>query len=275
MLCRVIEISRAGYYAWKDRSPSAHEREDADLTERIRSIFHGSRATYGAPRIQAELAATDIHVARKRVARLMRQAGLAAKRWTRRGHTTTPDPSAAPAPNIVDRNFTPPAADHLWAVDMTYIPTWQGWLYLAIVLDCFSRRVVGWALADHLHTDLPLQALRMALQQRRPRAHHLVHHSDRGCQYTSVAYRCVLAANGITVSMSRSGNALDNAVAESFFATLKCELLHDRIWATRPAAEQAVFEWIEVFYNRRRRHSAIGYMTPAAFEAHSLQRRAA
>jgi putative transposase len=236
----------------------------------IHRLHHESRGVCGAPRIHAELQARGRRHGRKRVARLMRQGGLAGcHRRRRRPRTTVADPAATPAPNLVQRHFDPLAPDRLWLADITYIPTEEGWLYLAAVLDAFSRRAVGWAMADHLRTELVLDALELALRQRRPAAG-LVHHSDRGCQYTSLAFGRRLAESGLVPSMSRTANCFDNAVAESFFATLKRELVDrpDRPpWPTRAAARQALFEYIEVFYNRQRRHSTLHYLSPAAYEA--------
>lgn len=196
----------------------------------------------------------------------MRAASLAARRRRRRVRTTVVDKDAAFAPNLVARNFNPVASNRLWVGDITYIPTWEGWLYLAVLLDCYSRRVVGWAMADHLRTELPLQALEMALTRRRPEPRQLIHHTDRGCQYTAKDYRDALDAHGVTPSMSRSGDCFDNAMAESFFAGLKAELVDIQPWPTRLDAERAIFEWIEVFYNRRRRHAGLEYMSPSNYE---------
>jgi putative transposase len=268
--CRVLGVARAGYYAWRGRGPSARARADAELTAVIHRLHHESRGVYGAPRIHAELQARGRRHGRKRVARLMRQGGLAGcHRRRRRPRTTVADPAAAPAPNLVQRAFSPLAPDRLWLADITYIPTGEGWLYLAAVLDAFSRRVVGWAMADHLRTELVLDALDLALRQRRP-APGLIHHSDRGCQYTALAFGRRLAESGLLPSMSRTGNCWDNAVAESFFATLKRELVDrpDRpVWPTRAAARQAIFDYVEVFYNRARRHSTLRYVSPAEYEA--------
>lgn len=265
--CRVLGVARAGYYAWRARPPSARARADAELTEVIHRLHAESRGTYGSPRIHADLQADGRRHGRKRVARLMRRAGLAGcPRRRPRPRTTIADPAAATAPNLVQRHFDPLAPDHLWLADITYVPTGEGWLYLAAVLDAFSRRVVGWAMADHLRTELVLDALDLALATRRPAAG-LVHHSDRGCQYTSVAFGRRLAESGLVPSMSRTGNCWDNAVAESFFATLKGELVDRHVWPTRAAARRAIFDYVEVFYNRRRRHSTLRYLSPAAYEA--------
>jgi transposase InsO family protein len=264
-LCRVLGVSPSGYYAWRARPPAARTRANVALTERIRGIHAGSRGTYGAPRVHAELRAIGQPASRKRVARLMRAAGLAGRGPRPSRRTTIPDP-AARADDLVRRDFRPAAPDRLWVADITYIRTLEGWLYLAIILDAFSRRVVGWALADHLRTELALDALRMALGARRPTAG-LVHHTDRGCQYTAADYGAVLAGHGIAQSLGRPGTCWDNAVAESFFATLKLELVDRYTWPTRRRARTAVFEFIEGFYNRQRRHSTLGYLPPAAFEA--------
>jgi len=217
-LCRVLQVSRSAYYAWARRGATARAQADQALTEQIASVHARSRRTYGAPRIHAALRAQGTRCARKRVARLMRAAGLAGCHRRHRTRTTVADPAQAPAPNLVARDFAAPGPNRLWIGDITYLPTREGWLYLAVLVDVYSRRVVGWALADHLRTALALDALRMALRARRPGAG-LVHHTDRGCQYTAAAYRARLAEHGITVSMSRAGECLDNAMAESFFAT--------------------------------------------------------
>lgn len=266
MLCRLVDVSRAGYYAWSGRRPSRRTQADTALTEEIRAIHAKSRRTYGVPRVHAALSANGRHVGRKRVARLMRSAGLSGcgrRRWVR---TTVSDPAATPAPNLVQRQFVADAPNRLWVTDLTYLWTREGWLYLAAMLDVHSRRVVGWAMAEHLRTELALEALAMAIADRRPRSGELVHHSDRGSQYTAGVYQAVLSAHGIRCSMSRRGNCLDNAMAESFFATLKRELTPSEGWATKAEARAAVFEWIAVYYNRQRRHSGVGYRTPEGVE---------
>ncbi len=265
LLCRVLGVARSGYYAWVRRDVSARQQADQALTEQITAIHTGSRRTYGAPRIHAELQASGVRCGSKRVARLMRQAGLVGGQRRRRIRTTVADPSQSPAPNVIARNFAVSEPDRLWVGDITYIPTWAGGLYLAVLLDASSRRVVGWAMADHLRSELALEALQMALTSRRP-ASGLIHHTDRGCQYTAEAYQTLLATHGITPSMSRTGDCYDNALAESFLATLKGELIDTQPWPTRRAARQAIVEWIEVFYNRQRRHSSLGYLCPVAFE---------
>jgi putative transposase len=219
-------------------------------------------------RVQAALRQQGVRRGRKRVARLMRKEGLVSCRARRRMRTTRSDPAARPAPNLVERRFTVADIDQLWVGDITYVPTWQGWLYLAVLVDACSRRVVGWAMAEHLGGELTRDALAMELARRRPAAA-LVHHSDRGSQYTAQAYQSLLTDRDISVSMSRAGDCYDNALAESFFATLKSELLNRQAWPTQRAARQAIFAWIEGFYNRRRLHSSLGYRSPAGFEEDS------
>ncbi len=264
-LCRVLQVARSGYYAWARCGVSARAQANERLAERIAVAHAHSRRTYGAPRVHAELRAAGVRCGRKRVARLMRAAGLVGCHRRRRTRTTIADPARVPAPNLVARDFAAPTTDRLWLGDITYVATHEGWLYLAVLLDAHSRRVVGWVMADHLRTELALDALRMALRARRPGAG-LVHHTDCGSQYTAVAYRTALAAHGVTASMSRAGDCYDNAVAESFFATLKAELIDTQSWPTRAAARTAIFEWLIVWYNRQRRHSALGYRAPVAYE---------
>jgi putative transposase len=267
LLCRVLGVARAGYYAWRTRGPSRRAETDATLTTDLVRLHAASRATYGAPRLHADLAAAGQRAGRKRVARLLRLAGLrGATRRRASPRTTITDPAAAVAPNVLNRQFTATEPDRCWVGDITYLPTEEGWLYLAALVDVCSRRVVGWALADHLRTELALEALHLALGQRHPVPGALLHHTDRGCQYTARAYQTVLADHGVRPSMSRAGNCYDNALAESFNATIKRELVAQVHWATRQEARAAVFEWITVFYNRQRRHSSIGYHTPADFE---------
>jgi len=270
LLCRVVGVSRSGYFTWRTRPPAARARADQALTERIRRIHAHSRQTYGSPRVRATLRERGELVGRRRVARLMRGAGLRGVHGQRRRvRTTVADPGATPAPDRVERAFAPAAIgglNRLWLADISYIPTREGWLYLAIILDGFSRRVVGWAMADHLQTELVLAALRLALQRRRPAAG-LVHHSDRGCQYTSLAFGQHLRAAGLVPSTGSVGDCYDNAVAESFFASLKVELVDRHNWSTRAAARVAIFEYLEVWYNRQRLHSTLGYLSPVQFEA--------
>lgn len=265
-LARVLGVARAGYYAFTSRPASPRTLADQALTDQIQEIHARSRGTYGAPRVHAELRlGLDIRVGRKRVARLMRVAGLQGCHRRRGRGLTRRDPQATSAPDLVERDFTPPAPDRLWVADITQQRTGQGWLYLAVVLDAFSRRIVGWSMAEHLRTELVLDALDMATAQRQP-AVGLVHHTDHGCQYTSLAFGRRLQQAGLVASMGTVGDALDNAVAESFFATLECELLDRYDWPTRQALRTAVFDFIEVFYNRQRRHSTLDYHTPADYE---------
>lgn len=263
-VCRLLDVSSSGYYAWRDREPSARSREDEVLTVRIRAIHEGSRGTYGAPRVHAELIAEGEHVSRKRIAGLMKAAGLAGVSRRRGIRTTVRCPGACPAPDLVERDFEAPGPDALWVADITYIPTWAGFLYLAVVLDAWSRKVVGWSMATDLRAQIVLDALDMAIWQRRPAA--VVHHSDHGSQYTSIAFgkRCQEA--GVRPSMGSVGDCYDNAMCESFFATLECELLDRRRFRTQAEARMAVFDFIEGFYNPRRRHSSLGYLSPLDYE---------
>jgi len=261
---RLLGVSPSGYYAWKGRGPSAREGTDATLTERIRKIHEGSRGTYGAPRVHFELTTDGVRVSRKRVARLMKTAGLQGVSRRKGVRTTVRCPQACPAPDLVERDFTVPAPDRLWVADITYIATWAGFLYLAVVLDAWSRKVVGWAMATHLKTELVLDALNMAIWQRRPTA--VVHHSDHGSQYTSIAFGKRCREAGVRPSMGSVGDCYDNALCESFFATLECELLDRRRFRTQAEARMAVFDFIEGFYNPRRRHSSLGYLSPINYE---------
>jgi putative transposase len=269
-MCRVLGVSPSGYYAWRGRSPSVRARADAELSWRIGAIHQRSRETYGAPRVHAELAAQGARVGRKRVARLMQAAGLQGVSRRRRVRTTTRSTSRQPAPDLVERDFTAAGRDRLWVADITYIPTWRGFLYLAVVLDAWSRRVVGWSMALHLRTELVLEALNMALWQRRPQG--VIHHSDQGTQYTSIAFGKRCGQAGVTPSMGSPGDCYDNAMCESFFATLECELLDRQRFQTRTAARLAVFEYLEGWYNLRRRHSALGYLSPVEFERRRVKR---
>jgi putative transposase len=266
-LCRVLGVSRAGYYVWARDPARPRAAADAALRERIRAIHAASRETYGAPRIHAALRAESIRVGRKRVARLMRADGLVGVHRRRRARPT-PRPAiraSTTAPDLVQRRFRAIAPDRLWVADITELPTGEGPLYLAAIVDAFSRACVGWSMADHLRTDLVLAALEAALEQRRP-APGLVHHSDRGTQYTSVALGAHLERAGIAASMGVPGSGLDNALAESFFASLETELIDRSTWPTRYQAREAVFDWIERFYNRVRSHSRIGYLAPLEYE---------
>jgi putative transposase len=263
-LCRLLEVSTSGYYAWRTRPTSARARRDAELLKRIRAIHERSRGTYGVPRVHAELAEEGTRIGRKRVARLMRAAGLEGVSRRKKRRTTIRDDHHRPAPDLVEREFAAAAPDRLWVADITYIPTWAGFLFLAVVLDVWSRRVVGWAMATHLRTELVLDALNMALWQRRPKG--VVHHSDQGSQYTSVAFGKRCREFGVRPSMGTVGDCYDNALCESFFATLECELLDRRRFRTQAEARMAIFDFIEGWYNPSRRHSSIGYHSPAAFE---------
>jgi len=264
MLCRLLGVSPSGYYAWRARPASARARADVSLGAQIRVIHECSHGTYGERRVHAELAELGVHVGRKRVARLMRAMGLAGVSRRKRPITTRRDEQARPAADLVARDFTAPGPDQLWVADITYVPTWAGFLYLAVVLDVWSRRVVGWAMATHLRAELVLDALNMAVCQRRPT--NVIHHSDQGCQYTSLAFgrRCQMM--GVRPSMGSVGDAYDNAMCESFFATLECELLDRHRFPTQAAARLAVFEYIEGWYNPHRRHSALDYRSPINYE---------
>jgi len=270
-LCRVLGVSPSGYYAWCKRSRSARAQADERLLSQIQNIHERSRGTYGTPRVHAELRARGIRCGRKRVARLMGRAGLEGVHRRRYRTTTRQDPRAAAAPDLVKRDFTASGPDQLWVADMTYVTTGEGWLYLATVLDAWSRRVVGWAMGDRLGTELVIDALNMAVWNRRP-TRGIVHHSDRGAQYTSLAFTKRCRDAGIATSMGSVGDAYDNALAEAFFATLETELLMRDSFATRKAARLALFDFIEGFYNPHRRHSALGYVAPAEFERRWWQR---
>jgi transposase InsO family protein len=266
VLCRTLEVSRAGFYAWYRRPPAARTVADQRLGVEIQAIHAESRQCYGSPRVHAELHHRGQRLGRKRVARLMRQHGLCARRRRRFRVTTDAKHDLPVAPNVLARQFAVAAPDTAWVTDITYLWTQEGWLYLAVILDLFSRAVVGWAMSTQITRQLTLHALTMALGRRRP-APGLLHHSDRGSQYASGDYRRALTTHGMICSMSRRGNCWDNAVAESFFATLKVELgVDDTPWSTRAHAQDDVFEYIEVFYNAQRRHSALAYLSPVAFE---------
>jgi len=264
-LCRVLEVSRSGFYAWEDRDPSKRSMDDEKLCVEIVAIHKASRGTYGSPRVHAELQALGIAVSRKRVARLMRKLGLESPRKKRFKATTDSKHDMPVADNILDRQFEVEAPDLAWVTDITYVWTDEGWLYLAAILDLFSRRVVGFAMSDRIDRALVLQALKLAAGRRMPNAG-LTHHSDRGSQYASSDYRQALAGLDIVCSMSRKGNCWDNAVAESFFATLKTELVYRRRFVARVEAREAIFDFIETFYNSHRRHSTLGYLSPMEFE---------
>jgi len=273
-MCRLLGVSTAGFYAAERRRPSARAQQDQGLRLQVHAAHTKSRRTYGAPRVHAELRAQGVPVGKKRVARLMREDGLVGLRPRRWVRTTDSRHGHPLAPNVLNRQFgvdqvTGP--DQVWVSDLTYVPTREGWLYLAIVLELASRRVVGWAMRETLEADLALAALRMALADRRPAAG-LLHHSDRGSQYACEEYRALLAAHEIEASMSKKGDCWDNAVAESFFATLETEVIMEADWPTRAAARQAIFAYIETWYNRERRHSSLGYRSPVEYEREVLAR---
>jgi len=263
-LCRAAGVSPSGFYAARGRAPSARATADAVLTTQICGIHERARGTYGVPRVHAELAAEDVHVGKKRVARLMRRAGLVGISPRKPTFTTVRDPDARPSADLVRRDFTASGPDRLWVADITYVPTWAGFLYLAVVLDAWSRRVVGWAMSTSLKTAVVLDALNMAVTQRQPRD--VVHHSDHGCQYTSIAFGLRCKEAGIRPSMGTVGDAYDNAMCESFFGTLECELLDRRRFRSQVEARMAVFDYLEGFYNPRRRHSALDYQSPIEYE---------
>ncbi len=263
-MCRVLEVSTSGYYAWRSRPASKRAQEDAVLLRRIRTIHAASRETYGVPRVYQEFVENHEAVGRDRIARLMRRAGLRGISPRRFVTTTRRDEAARPAPDLVERRFQAEKPNQLWVADITYVPTWAGFLYLAMVLDVFSRKIVGWAMATHLRTELVVDALQMAIRQRN--AEGVIHHSDQGCQYTSIAFGKRCEQLGVRPSTGSVGDAYDNAMAESFFATLECELLDRTRFQTQAEARMAVFEWIESWYNPQRRHSSIGYLSPNEFE---------
>ncbi len=266
LMCRVLEVSRSGYHAWTGRRPSARAVADAALSVQITEIHGESLKTYGSPRVHAELALEhNVQVGRKRVERLMAQAGLSGLHKRRKGRTTIRVQGVRTAPDLVERDFNPTEIDRLWCADITYIRTWEGWLYLASVMDCYSRRIVGWAMAEHMRSELVVEALEMAVARRRPRGRP-VHHSDQGSQYTSLIFTRRCASVDIDVSMGSKGDCFDNAAMESFHASLKKDLIHRQSWPTKAQARTAVFGYIERFYNRRRRHSRLGMLCPADFE---------
>jgi putative transposase len=265
-MCRLLGVSASGFYAWDERPLSKRALADIALSANIHAIHRGSRECYGVPRIHAELADDyGIHVGKKRVARLMRAAGLRGVSRRRFVRTTVAEMYADLAPDLVDRNFQIDQLDRLWVADITYCPTWAGFLFLAIVLDACSRKVVGWSMENHLKTELVLAAINMALAQRRPQEG-IIHHSDHGTQYTSFAFGKRCREMGVMPSVGSVGDAYDNAMAESFFATLECELLDRRTFRTQAEAKLAIFEWIEGWYNTGRRHSSLGYRSPVRFE---------
>jgi putative transposase len=272
LMCRVLEVSASGFYVWRRRSPSARAIADERLMLNVRIAHRHSNGTYGAPRVHRELQAEGVRVSKKRVARLMRADGLVARRPRRRVRTTDSAHAHPIAPNRLERQFDVNGVrmvNRVWVSDITYVPTRAGFQYLAVVLDLASRRVIGWAMRETLAAELVLRALRMALGARRPEAG-LLHHSDRGAQYACTEYQAVIAAHGMVASMSRKGNCWDNAVAESFFATLEVELIARSDWHTRDEARGAIFRYIETWYNSRRRHSTLDYRSPADYEREVL-----
>jgi putative transposase len=266
LMCEQLDVSRSGFYAWERRPPSDRALTDAWLVEQIRQIHEANRRVYGSPRVHAELRmARGIHVGRKRVERLMRDASISGLIPKRRGRTTIRVPGVRVADDLVERRFRPDAPNVLWCADITYLRAWEGWLYLAAVQDLYSRRIVGWSMANHLRADLVVDALRMAVARRQPEAG-LIHHSDQGSQFVSLAFGQECAKSGIARSMGSRGDCWDNAVAESFFATLKKELIRRRSWEKREELRVAVFDYIEIFYNATRRHSTLGMLSPAQYE---------
>ena len=274
-VCRIAQVSRAAYYAWKGTPASACAAEDAALTAKIRAIHAASGGQYGVPRVLAELRAQGVDVGKKRVARLMKAAGLCGRRPPRWVRTTTPEPMVPAIPDHVHGDFTASGPDVLWVGDITYVRTWEGWLYLATVIDVFSRRVIGWAVADHMPAALVCEALRMAVATRGGHVTNVIFHSDRGSQYTSADFRALCDAHGVRQSMGKTGVCWDNALAESFFATYKLELIECASWPTRAWARTATVRWIEAVYNRTRRHSAIDMLRPVDYEERYWDRRAA
>ena len=264
-MCKALSVSRTGYFAWRHRPRSPHEDEDRALSARIQVIHGGSRKTYGSPRVHRELRSRGTGIGRKRVERLMRKAGIRARPKARFVVTTDSDHRLPVAPDLLQQDFNASAPNRRWVTDITYVSTGEGWLYVSAIIDLFSRRVVGWAMEGHMDRSLVLSALKMAVELRRP-SHGLIHHSDRGSQYACEDYRTALRAHGMIASMSRRGCCYDNAAMESFWNTLKTELIYRRQFQTRVEATQAIFEYIEVFYNRTRRHSSIGYLSPVEYE---------
>jgi putative transposase len=266
VMCRALEVNRTSFHDWERRAPCQRALTDAWLTEKIKEIHEQKRRVYGAPRIHAELRMQHgIRVGRKRVERLMRAAGISGLVPKRRGRTTITVPGVRVADDLVERQFRPEAPNVLWLADITYLRSWEGWLYLAAIQDAYSRRIVGWSMAEHMRSELVTDALEMAVHRRRPDPG-LIHHSDQGSQYVSLGFGQAARDAGIAISMGSKGDAYDNAVAESFFATIKKELIHRRSWPSRRELSSAVFEYIEAFYNRDRRHSTLGMRSPAEYE---------
>ena len=266
LMCRALEVNRTSFHDWERRPPSDRSLQDAWLLEQIKQIHETNRRVYGAPRIHAELRlGRGIRVGRKRVERLMKSAGVSGLVAKKYGRTTIRVPGVRVADDLVERQFRPSTPNVLWLADITYLRTWEGWLYLAAVQDAYSRRIVGWSMADHMRAELVVDALTMAVHRRRPDPG-VIHHSDQGSQYVSLGFGQAARDAGIAISMGSRGDAYDNAVAESFFATLKKELVHRRSWQSKRELGSAVFEYIEAFYNRERRHSTLGMLSPAQYE---------
>lgn len=266
VMCEVLGVSRSGFHGWERRAPSDRALSDAWLTSRIEEIHEQARGVYGSRRVQAELRlGQGIQVSRRRVRRLMKGAGISGLVKVKRGRTTIRVPGVRVADDLVERQFRPSEPNVLWVADITYLRTWEGWLYLAAVQDAHSRRIVGWAMTEHMRAELVVDALEMAVHRRRPEPG-VIHHSDQGSQYVALGFGQQARDAGIAVSMGSKGDAYDNAVAESFFATLKKELVHRQSWPSRRDLSSAVFEYIEAFYNRKRRHSTLGYLSPEEFE---------
>jgi putative transposase len=268
MMCGALNVSRSGYYDWRDRPESARARRHRELTEKIRSFHQASRETYGSPRIHEDLVVSGEQVGKNTVALLMQHGGIVPK-TVRKFRVTTDSRKTVPAPNLLEQQFTTTRPNERWVSDITFIPTREGWLYLAVIIDLYSRAVIGWAMDKRMKTDLVIDAVKMALMRRKVRSPLLLH-SDQGSQYAAADYRAILAENGIECSMSRKGCCWDNAVAESFFHTLKTELVYHEDYCSRAEAKASIFEYIEVFYNRQRRHSHIGQVAPLAFESAAL-----
>ena len=269
-MCHVLEVSENGYYHWRKRGKSQRKRDDEQLTERIEDAYHQNRVHYGSPRIHVELKEQGIHCGRKRVTRLMQEQQLIARKKKRKPRTTDSNHDLPIAPNLLEQDVTADAPDKKWMLDFTYLETREGWLFLAGVLDAYSRKIVGWSMSEHHDTELVHTALRMALLQRRLGAE-LIHRSDRGSEYTSIRYQSLLREHQIQINMSKKGNCYDNAVVESFWVTLKKECPGNSIFSSRDEAKIAVFEYIEVYYNRKRRHSSLGYLSPAHYEKQMIE----
>jgi putative transposase len=264
-MCKALNVSPSGFYAWRSRPVSAREMANRELVKKIEAVYYDSYETYGSPRVYHELKAQDVACSQNRVARLMRLRGLRAKQVRRYKSTTKRNRRHPVAPNLLKRDFRADRPDHKWLTDITYIPTQEGWLYLAVILDLYNRGIVGWAMSERMTSALTVSALKMAIRERRP-GNGLIHHSDQGSQYTDGTYQALLRDHGIQVSMNGVGTWYDNAPMESFFGTLKSELVHHRVYHTRDEARPDLFFYIEAFYNRRRRHSSLDYLSPEAYE---------